>query len=41
VTVEQQKRTDLASRQERNDLIAFYKRAGFQLENGQLVWTQR
>jgi GNAT superfamily N-acetyltransferase len=41
VTVERQKRTDLASRQERNDLIAFYKRAGFQLENGQLVWTQR
>jgi GNAT superfamily N-acetyltransferase len=40
VTVERQKRTDLASRQERNDLIAFYKRAGFQLENGQLVWTQ-
>jgi GNAT superfamily N-acetyltransferase len=41
VTVERQKRTDLASRQERNDLIAFYKRAGFRLENGQLVWTQR
>jgi GNAT superfamily N-acetyltransferase len=41
VTIERQKRTDLASLQERNDLIAFYKRAGFQLENGQLVWTQR
>jgi GNAT superfamily N-acetyltransferase len=41
VTVERQKRTDLASLQERNDLIAFYKRAGFQLENGQLVWTRR
>ena len=41
VTVERQKRTDRASLQERNDLIAFYKRAGFQLENGQLVWTQR
>ena len=41
VTVEKQTRIDLASLQERNDLIAFYKRAGFQLENGQLVWTQR
>jgi hypothetical protein len=40
VTVERQERTDLASLQERNDLIAFYKRAGFQLEDDQLVRTQ-
>jgi hypothetical protein len=34
-------RTDVASRQQRNDLIAFYKRAGFQVEKDQLVWTRR
>jgi GNAT superfamily N-acetyltransferase len=33
-------RTDVASRQQRNDLIAFYKRAGFQIEKEQLVWTR-
>ena len=34
-------RTDVASRQQRNDLIAFYKRAGFQVEGDQLVWTRQ
>lgn len=40
VMIEQKKRTDPASLQERNDLIAFYKRAGFRLENGKLVWKR-
>ena len=33
VTVELPKRTDLASRQQRNDLLAFYQRAGFELDD--------
>jgi hypothetical protein len=34
------KRTDVASRQQRNDLIAFYQRAGFQIEGKKLVWRR-
>ena len=38
VTVELQKRTDVASSQQRNDLIAFYQRANFTLDaNNRLV----
>jgi GNAT superfamily N-acetyltransferase len=33
VSLAEQKRTDLASRQQRSDLIAFYKREGFKLDD--------
>ena len=38
VAVEWSKRTDLASRQQLNDLLAFYQRANFNLENNRLIW---